>query len=317
MIETNAASAASSIHEAPISLPPAQRRALVAAFSLLACLPLNAHPLLAAPLQAPVSTELAAPALHSLISDVAANEVKAIQHPDSYLRYRMRSIDRKGDRLRDIVESKDGTVARLIQSDGKPLTSEEDQAERDRLSNMIESPAAFARHIHGDATGKNLAIDLIRLMPDAMIYTYVPGQPQIASGNIRRQLVLDYAPNPRWSPPGTTAEALTGLRGRMWIDPDTRELLRMEGFIFRGVNFGWGVLAHIYPGGKLSLDQTSVGRDRLIFTRFTEDVKVKALMVKTLNERATIEASGFQVLHSPMSYQDAIHLLLATPLPTR
>jgi hypothetical protein len=39
-------------------------------------------------------------------------------------------------------------------------------------------------------------------------------------------------------------------------------------------------------------------------------------MVKTLNIHSTAKASGFQVLE-PMNYQDAIRMLLATPLPDR
>jgi hypothetical protein len=38
-------------------------------------------------------------------------------------------------------------------------------------------------------------------------------------------------------------------------------------------------------------------------------------MVKTVNVNANIETSAYQTLPGPMSYQDAIHLLLATPLP--
>jgi hypothetical protein len=37
-------------------------------------------------------------------------------------------------------------------------------------------------------------------------------------------------------------------------------------------------------------------------------------MVKTLNIHSSAKAGDFQIL-APMSYQDAIHLLLATPLP--
>ena len=90
----------------------------------------------------------------------------------------------------------------------------------------------------------------------------------------------------------------------------------MEGTIFRGVNFGWGMLAHIYPGGKLEMDQTNVGGNRWIFTDFSMQLTVRALMVKTLNIHSTAKASGFQII-APMSYQDAIRLLLATPLPDR
>ncbi len=41
---------------------------------------------------------------------------------DSYLRYRMETVNEKGNQVRDVIESKDGTVARLILKDGKPLT---------------------------------------------------------------------------------------------------------------------------------------------------------------------------------------------------
>jgi hypothetical protein len=88
----------------------------------------------------------------------------------------------------------------------------------------------------------------------------------------------------------------------------------MEGTIARGVNFGWGMLAHIYPGGKLSLDQTSVDGNRWIFTNFSMQLSVRALMVKTLNVHTNSSASGFQII-GPMSYQDAIRLMLNTPLP--
>ncbi len=74
----------------------------------------------------------------------------------------------------------------------------------------------------------------------------------------------------------------------------------------RGVNFGWGMLAHIYPGGKLEMDQTNAGGGRWIFTDFSMQLSVRALMVKTLNIRSSAKASGFQTL-GPMSYQDAIH----------
>lgn len=252
----------------------------------------------------------------SWVVDASANELLALHHADSYLRYRMHVIDEKGDQVRDIIESKDGSVARLIFRDGKPLTEEQDKAERQRLTDMLASPSNYAKHIKNDSSGRKIADSLIRLMPDAMTYTYVSGQPQSGKNNGALEIVLDYKPNPKFAPPNTTAEALTGLEGRVWIDAKTRYVVRMEGTIFRGINFGWGMLAHIYPGGKLSLEQTSAGGDRWIFTHFTEQLNVRALMVRNLNLKANIEASNFQTT-SPMSYQDAIHLLLNTPLPTR
>ena len=252
----------------------------------------------------------------SLIVDAAANELIALHHKDSYLRYRMETINEKGDQVRDVIESKDGTVARLILKDGKPLTADQDKAERQRLNDMVANPAAYAKHVKNGEGDKKMADTLVPMMADAMINTYTPGQPQSGRNGGALEIVLDYKPNPKWVPPNTEAQALTGLEGRVWIDAKTHYVVRMEGTIARGVNFGWGMLAHIYPGGKLEMNQTSVGGNRWIFTDFSMELSVRALMVKTLNIRSSAKASGFQTL-GPMSYQDAIHLLLETPLPDR
>lgn len=249
--------------------------------------------------------------------DAVANELNALHHRGSYLRYRMHVVDAKGDQVRDVIESKDGAVARLILKDGKPLTPDEDKDERKRLTDMLSSPSDYAKHIKHEAEGKKLADQMMRLMPDAMIYSYTPGQPQTGANHGELEIVLDYEPNPKFSPPTTASEALTGLKGRVWVDAKSHAIVRMEGTVFRAVNFGWGMLAHIYPGGKLSLEQTNVGGNRWIFTNFVEQIRVRALLVKTININARIEGSEFQTLPGPVSYQEAIHMLLDTPLPSK
>jgi hypothetical protein len=250
----------------------------------------------------------------SWVVEAAVNELTALHHPGSYLRYRMHVHDEKGNQVRDVIESKDGTVARLVMKDDRPLTEAEDKAERDRLHAMIASPSDYFKHVRNEESGRKIADALIRLMPDAMIYTYTPDQPQSGTNHGELEIVMDYEPNRNWKPPTTTSGALTGLKGRMWIDAKTRQLVRMEGTIFQGVNFGWGMIAHVYPGGKLVLEQTNAGEQRWIFTHFTEQVAVRALMVKTVNIHANVDAEGFQTLPGPISYQDAIRMLLSTPL---
>jgi hypothetical protein len=246
--------------------------------------------------------------------DAAKNELEALHHTNSYLRYRTHTVSEKGDVVRDVVESKDGTVARLIMRDGKPLTEEQDQSERERLNDMIASPSTYLRHVRNSESDRKMADKLVPLMPDAMIYIYTPGQPKSGKNGGAPEVVLDYKPNPKFNPPSTEAEALTGLEGRVWIDAKSHCLVRMEGTISRGVNFGWGMLAHIYPGGMLVLDQTSLEENRWIFTYFSMKLSVRALMLKTVNVHTESTASDFQKL-GPMSYQDAIRMMLSTPLP--
>lgn len=81
------------------------------------------------------------------VVDAVDNELAALHHKNSYIRYRMHVVDSKGNQVRDVIESKDGTVARLILRNGKPLTDEQDKAERQRLNDMLESPDAYAKHV--------------------------------------------------------------------------------------------------------------------------------------------------------------------------
>ena len=265
---------------------------------------------------AAAATRLAEPA-RTWAVDCARNEVLVIQHPDSYLRYRLHEVDEKGDRVRDQIETPDGAVARMVLRNGKPLTPEEDAAERERLNALIDSPADFARHVRREQDNKKIGIKLILLMPDAMDWSYAPGQPQLPNQPAGQPalVVLDFKPNPKWSPPDVDSEPLAGLEGRVWIDPRTRRVVRLEGSLFRAVNIGWGMVAHIYPGGTVAVQQTNPNGERWIVEHVVEQLTLRALMVKNLKENLIYDTAQYQAVPA-MKYQQAIKLLLDTPLPS-
>lgn len=245
-------------------------------------------------------------------AEAARNEVKVILYDRSFLRYKTHMKDSKGDQLRDVIESKDGTVARVLQTNGQVLTGQEEGAEYARLQAMLESPDVFSKHVQKDRNGKKLAVDVIEQLPAAMLFSYTPGQPQRKDLGINSQaeVVLDFAPNPKWSPPTMTSEVLTGLRGRVWIDKKSHYLVRMEGEVFQSVSFGFGVLARVFPGGKIVLQQERVNDDRWIVDHFEEHVTIRAMMVKTLKEDADLQAFDFHVVPE-MPYKIAIQQLLS------
>ena len=251
--------------------------------------------------------------VHDWVMLAVNNQAEAITHEGSYLRYKTHAIDAKGDRTRDVVESKDGTVARTIARNGKPLDPDEDSAERKRLEGMAASPEAFARHMKNDASGRKLAVELIRQLPDAMIFTPATGLADARSPSGGRLIVFDFQPNPDWKPPTTSSEALTGIRGRVWIDAGSGFVTRIDAEVFRSVNLGWGVLAHIYPGGKMTLQQTNPAPNRWIYSHFSDSAKVRALMLKTIDISSDVTASDFQLIGVPLTYQQAIALLLRGP----
>jgi hypothetical protein len=271
-----------------------------------------------APSQQTRATPLLAAPARTWAVDCANNEVLVIQHPNSHLRYRLHVVDEKTDEVRDQIEAREGTVSRLLGHDGRPLTAQEDSEERSRLNVLAASPAAFARHIRRDEENRETGVVLIRMMPDAMLWSYAPGQPQLPDrpAGAAALVVLDFAPNPRWTPPTLESEVLTGVQGRVWIEPQTRNMVHLEGSVVRSINIGWGVLAHIYPGGTVTLQQANTGGQRWFADHVVEQFTLQALLVKTLKERLIYDVTDIQAV-SLMSYQQAIKILMQTPLAAR
>lgn len=264
-----------------------------------------------------VSAEDALPAgdPQSWAEAAARNEVAIIRQDGTFsVRYRERKIDSKGDTTREIIESKQGGVARLVERNGRPITAAEDEAERARLNDALAHPDEFLRHHHRDDGMRNNIIQLVSLMPKAMINTYAPGQPQ-PPGATSRQVVLDYRPNPAFHPPTMLAELLTGLQGRVWIDASTQRMTRIEGNVLHPVNFGFGIVARIYPGGTIEFEQRDAGGAHWMYSHVDEHLMVRALLVKTMPENVQMTATDIQMLPTVVSYQDATRMLLAEKIP--
>jgi hypothetical protein len=245
------------------------------------------------------------------------NELRVINgEGQGPLRYRQRKVDAKGDTTREVIESKDGNVARLVERNGRPLTADEDAAEKNRLMEDIASPEDFLRHHRREDANRDEVMQTVRLMPKAMFYSYAPGQPQ-KGGNEGRQIVLDFHPDPAFRPPTMYAEMLTGLEGRVWIDARSKCITRIEAHVLRPVNFGFGIVAKIFPGGTVELEQTRAVGERWIYSHLEEHLTARVLMVKTVPENASATAWDFRPLASPLAYQDAIRVLLAMPVAVR
>jgi len=259
--------------------------------------------------QAPAS---GAPSPISLIEEVARVQIAMLNREGWYLRYRTHRVDDKNDVVRDVMETPDGSVARLVLRDGHPLSRDEDTAGRSRLKGITKNSLQKKRK--QESSGQSLATDLIGAMPKAMVYSYAPGQPQSSSG-AHDEIVLDYKPNPTFHPTSTPQEGLTGLEGRIWIDGRDHHLIRMDGRIIRNVNLAWGLVARIYPGGTIQMTQAKIGEGRFAYESLTVDLTIRELLVRTVHMKSMMRADNFQVLPRTLSSDEAIRTLLDTPLP--
>ena len=253
----------------------------------------------------------------SWVETAANNELHIIDDDGSVpLRYRVRKIDGHSDTTREEIETRQGDVARLIERNGQPITTSEDAAEKERLNAILRYPSDFIKHHKRDSSMRKDVMQLVSMMPQAMIYSYVPNQPQ-QPGAKSPQVVIDFKPDPRFKPPTMYADLLTGVEGRMWIDAESHRLTRIEGHVLQPINFGFGLVAHIYPGGTIEFEQANPGGERWVYSHLVEHLSVRAMLVKTIPEDNQMTASDFRLLPAPVSFQDAVHLLLAMQIPLR
>lgn len=222
------------------------------------------------------------------------------------MRYTLHVHDERHDTTKQIVETRDGDVARLVAINGKPPSADADQAELARLDNLAAHPELQEHRKRSEQKDAARVDRLMAMLPDALVYRL---EGTVQCGAAPRQCYrLSFAPNSRWSPPDMEADLLRGVAGEVWIDQAQERLTRLDAHFIKDVDFGFGLVGKLYKGGTVLLEQTDVGSGDWELTGLTMQVSGKALLVKGLSEKIKEEASTFSPV-PPMGYRDAIALL--------
>ncbi len=257
--------------------------------------------------QRPAVSQDAVPAL---VNDVVKYQLEDFHHPSWALRYRLHHVTENDDTVRELVESADGNVSRTMERRGQRLSAEDAAAEEQRLRSL--TPAEMARHHHGSDSTDKFAVELISVMPKAMIYTLTLGQPQL-SQFAGSQVVLDFSPNPEFHPASTAQSLLPGLSGKLWVDAENHHLLRIEVNITKTLNLMFGILAHVYQGGIMVYEQRPIGGGHYAYSHIEINVRLRELMVKTVPYHSTLDTTDVTLLPSPPPLKQAVEMLLSTP----
>ncbi len=250
-----------------------------------------------------------------IVQQVASEQEASLTHAGVHFRYRVHRVDRKEDTTRDLIESADGNVARLVLHNGKPLTAAEDEGERHRLESLIDTGDLLHRQKE-EQKNRSYGVELMRAMPDAMLYTPTPDQPQLPNLE-RAQIVLDFVPNPAFHPLTMAEGLLTGLAGRLWIDAADHHLVRIELNTTRDLTLAWGLLAKIHRGGTIEFDQRRVAEGVYSFTHVRIHLLLRELMVKTAPYESDLTATDIQPLAAAPTGAAAVRELLQQQVPTR
>lgn len=239
----------------------------------------------------------------ALVRAASWNELHSPKgHP---FRFRLRKQDENGVTTKEIIETRDGDVARLVEVDDKQLTPEREKAERARLDNLLAHPELQARRQKREQADSNRSNEMVRLLPDAFLYTY-RDIVRTPSGPAWR---LTFVPNEKFIPPDREAQVYHGMAGELWVDCAQKRIARLDAHLISDVNFGWGVIGRLYKGGTIQVIQKDVGENHWETTHLQLNLTGKILMFKSVAFQTTEDSSNFKPVSSTLTYQDAIRML--------
>jgi hypothetical protein len=248
------------------------------------------------------------PDVMTLVRHAVQHRVDADAH-HAPLRYLLRKVEQRRDGVRDttkeIIETQDGDVARLVAIDDKPLSPEAERLELDRLDNLARHPELQEHRHRSELKDAERTNHLLSLLPQAFHYR-MEGLTQCGARQCYR---ISFTPDLRFDPPDMEADVLRGIAGEVWIDQTEERLTRLDAHFIDDVDFGFGILGKLNRGGSVVLEQSNIGDHDWELTSLRLHLTGKALLVKSVEMHVTENASRFSRVPPTLTYRDAVELL--------
>lgn len=248
-----------------------------------------------------------------LVRETVAREVAAVNATD--IKHMFRSVRKtpKGTQTHLYVETNDAMAGMLIAVNGHPLTAEQEQAEKDRLTGLENNPDQLRKKHAREKEDADRSMRIVKALPDAFRYEYVGTEnSEAGTGKIGDELVrLKFTPNPSYSPPSHVEQVLQGMEGYLLIDASARRLARIDGNLFRDVSFGWGILGHLDKGGHFEVQQADVGDGAWEITKMSLRMTGKILVFKSLSMIYDESFTDFRRVPANLSFAGGVDLLKA------
>ena len=258
----------------------------------------------------------AAPPLtgQALVERALANELHAAQDSSHPMRYQLRKTSPRVTTTKEIMETRDGDVARLIAINDKPLGAADEANEEARLKALLGDPAKQRRRKRAEDDDAGRVFNVLRALPSAFLYQYA-GPGVGPTGKVEK---FTFRPNPGYDPLYLETEVLPAMAGEIWIDPVHLRVARLEAHLQKDVDFGWGILGRLNKGGWIVIEQAVVGPDmgpdkgidQWRTVRFQMQMSGRVVFKTRVFDTTELQ-NNYAPLPQGMSYRKAIEMFLS------
>lgn len=231
------------------------------------------------------------------VRTVVANELKLSEHDPSRWRYDVTKFESGQNQTKRVVEMQNGSLERLIATNGKSLSVEQQQKETERINFLVSHPSEQEKLSRQQRKDAAQCAALIKMMPDAFTFNYAGQQGDLVH--------LTFTPNPAFHPSTWEARVLHAMAGDLWIQAKDQRLAAVNGRLIEDVKFGGGWLGHLASGGHFNVQRTNIGEGHWEITTLNVDMNGKALMLKSIAIQRHESKSNFKRVADNLAVQDA------------
>jgi hypothetical protein len=240
-----------------------------------------------------------------LVRRASKNEIKA-SGAEYYCIFKDTTEYKDHSITKEIVRTPQGGLSSTLLINGHPLTAEERRKDDEKLQKFANNPDARRKRREANASDDQRSELMLSSLPDAFLYTYA-GTDHGAKGE---ELVhLNFRPNPGFNPPNHESMVYLGVQGDMIIDRKALRIAKIDGTLFKDVDFGWGILGRLDKGGKFIIVQQDVGKGDWEEIQETLQFNGKILLVKSLTIWSTETMTDFHPVPSDLTTAQALDLL--------
>ena len=242
----------------------------------------------------------------ALVERAVAAEMRTAQDANHPMRYRLRKSSPRVTTVKEIFETRDGGVARLLSIGDKPLSAVDEEKEQARLDGLLSDPGRQRHRKQNEDADTGRALKVLRALPQAFLYQFA-GTGWGSAGKVEK---FTFKPNPQFSPPDLETQVLTAMVGEIWIDSSQMRVVRLEGHLQQDIDFGWGILGRLNKGGWIVIEQADVGGHQWHIVRF-QMVMSGRVLFKNKSFDTTEEQTQFEPLPAGLGYRQAIQMMRA------
>jgi len=237
---------------------------------------------------------------NDLAQRVITNELK-FQDDHTNWMYRLEKEQDGKKQVQEIIETKEGSLSRLLSINDQPLTAKQQEEEHQRVKELMTSRSAkrkLQRELNADTLrGRRL----FKMLSDAFVFNYAGGDAKLVQ--------LSSRPNPQFHPPSREARVFHDLEGEMWVDCKQERLAAFNGRLTQDVKFGLGLLGHLEKGGHFEVRQAEVVPGHWDMTTMIVEMTGKALFFKSIGVQKRENRRDFHQVSDDLTLTQAADML--------